>query len=104
MSSNFNLTDDSQSHSPHLMSLRPSIQGYVTLKRKESWVKRFAVIDGPTRSFKYRNYYGDKTDKFVLSLAKEDSIIIKKGMRNKKTPYFTIEKKVGRAESLRGVT
>ena len=62
------------------------------MKRKDNWVKRFAFIDGPSRTFKYKNYFGDKEFKFELNLAKEDNVIIKKGMRNFNQPYFTIKK------------
>ena len=34
--------------------LRPSISGYVTLKRKDNWVRRYATINGTSNTFSYR--------------------------------------------------
>ena len=76
--------------------LRPSISGFVTLKRKDQWVRRYAKIDGSRRIFTYRKTEEDKPDKYQtewkyqidLSCAK-----VKKGMRNEKEPYIYIENK-----------
>ena len=68
--------------------LRPSISGYVTLKRKDNWVRRYATIDGKKNTFSYRRNLQDKEENFSINLLKSK---IKKGLRNETQPYIFIQ-------------
>jgi hypothetical protein len=58
---------------------RPSIQGYIILQRKNTWVKRYAQIDGPNGLFYYKNNENDSNEKRYVDLRNSK---IKKGIRN----------------------
>lgn len=68
--------------------LRPSISGYVTLKRKDNWVRRYATINGKKNVFSYRRNLQDKEENFSINLLKSK---IKKGLRNETQPYIFIQ-------------
>jgi hypothetical protein len=65
-----------------------TLEGYVTLKRRDKWVKRFAVLDIDKKEFRYRKYFGEPTDKLVLSLA--GGVRIKEGKRKSGQKFFSI--------------
>ena len=45
---------------------RLTIEGYVILKRKSAWVKRYAIIEN--RQFAYKNKQNDKNYKVKIDL------------------------------------
>ena len=74
--------------------LRPSVSGFVTLKRKDQWVKRYAQIDGMRRIFTYRKTEEDKPNKYQTDWKYQIDLTcakVKKGMRNENQPYILIE-------------
>ena len=43
-----------------------SIEGIVTLKRKNQWVKRYAKVDGPKQLFAYKDDQAGKEWKYEI--------------------------------------
>ena len=72
--------------------MRASVSGYVTLKRKGNWVRRYATVNGANQTFTYRNKQSDKLEKFEINLAKAK---IKRGIQTDTTPYMVIEPDAG---------
>ena len=66
---------------------RRSISGFVTLRRKDNWVRRYATVNGVAQTFSYRNQQSDKADKYSFSLI---GAKIKRGVLQSK-PYIVIE-------------
>ena len=56
-----------------------SIEGAVTLKRKNQWVKRYAKVDGPNRMFAYKDDQSVSKWKYEISLKNAK---IMKGFKN----------------------
>ena len=56
-----------------------SIEGIVTLKRKNQWVKRYAKVDGPNQIFAYKDEQSVQNWKYEIKL---NNSRILKGYKN----------------------
>ena len=65
------------------------------LKRKDSWVSRFVLVDGPNRTLYYKNSQADKHFKFCFDLA---GCTLMRHFRDKdeKEPYIILENKMAK--------
>ena len=61
-----------------VLTKRPSIEGYVQLQRKSQWVRRYAIVNGPSGVFSYKESEQDGQVRFTVDLRIAK---IKKGMR-----------------------
>lgn len=67
---------------------RPTIEGMLILKRKGSWVRRYASIDGPGRTMQYKKNMSERSWKYSINLR---TAKITKGLRNSTQPFISIE-------------
>ena len=61
------------------------MEGYVTLKRKSQWVRRYAIIEGSVFSYKEK-----KTDKKVKTHIDLRSAKVMLGQKENSAPYIYI--------------